>query len=52
MEFKPDIISITNTWIKQPRTRPYKNLEGYQFVSNCNGGGVAFYVKNGIRIFL
>ena len=34
MEFKPDIISITETWIKQSSTGPYKNLEGYQFASN------------------
>ena len=46
IEFKPDIISITETWIKPSSTGPYKNLESYQFVSNCrkdcNGGGVAF----------
>ena len=52
MEFKPHIIFITETWIKQSSTGPYKNLEGYQFASNCrkdcNGGGVAFYVKNDI----
>ena len=56
MEFKPDIISITETWIKQSSTGPFKNLEGYQFVSNCrkdcNGGGVAFYVKNGISFYM
>ena len=56
MEFKPDIISITETWIKQSSTGPFKNLEGYQFVSNCrkdcNGGAVAFYVKNGISFYM
>ena len=56
MEFKPDIISITETWIKQSSTGPFKNLEGYEFVSNCrkdcNGGGVAFYVKNGISFYV
>ena len=29
MEFKPDIISITETWIKPSSIGPYKNLQGY-----------------------
>jgi len=36
---KPDIISLTETWI------PYANLDGYNFILNCRqihiGGGVA-----------
>ena len=58
MEFKPDIISITETWIKPSSTGLYKNLEGYQFAwgsncrKDCNGGGVAFFVKNGISFYV
>ena len=47
MNCKPDVISLTETWIQPSSSGPYKNLNGYNFVSNCRnsckGGGVAFY---------
>ena len=50
MNCKPDVISLTETWIQPSSSGPYKNLNGYNFVSNCRnsckGGGVAFYVKD------
>jgi len=50
LEVKPDIISISETWIKPSFAGPFNNLKGYHFVSNCRqnhtGGGVAFYVKH------
>ena len=50
MNCKPDVISLTETWIQPSSSGPYKNLNGYNFVSNgrnsCKGGGVAFYVKD------
>ena len=50
MNCKPDVISLSKTWIQPLSSGPYKNLNGYNFVSNCRnsckGGGVAFYVKD------
>ena len=50
MNCKPDVISLTESWIQPSSSGPYKNLNVYNFVSNCRssykGGGVAFYVKD------
>ena len=52
MQCKPDVISISKTWIRSTHFGPYNNLNGYKFVSNsrqaCLGGGVAFYVKKSL----
>ena len=52
LDFQPDIICITETWIKPLISGQYKNLNGYKFVSNhrsvCKGGGVGIYVKNSL----
>ena len=49
MEFKPDAISITETWIKPSSPGPNKDLKGYYFVSNwrenCNGRERHFMLK-------
>ena len=34
MPFTLDIIGVTETWIQPNSTGPYKNLKGYNFVSN------------------
>ena len=34
LNFKPDLISLTETWIKLIHSGPYKNLDGYNFISN------------------
>ena len=35
MNCKPDVISLTETRIQPSSSGPYKNLNGYNFVSNC-----------------
>ena len=51
LNFKPDLISLTETWIKSMHSGPYKNLDGYNFISNI-GGGVAFYIKDTLEFTL
>ena len=34
MQCKPDVISISETWIKPKHSGPYNDLDGYKFVSN------------------
>ena len=47
---KPDIIAVTETWIKNNKPGPYNTLNNYNFISNSrvltSGGGVGFYVKS------
>ena len=53
MTYKPDIISISETWITPLSSGAFLNLPGYKFVHNSRlhfkGGGVALYVKDTIR---
>ena len=50
MSRKPDVISLTKTWIQPLSSCPYENLNGCNFVLNCRNscedGRVAFYVKD------
>ena len=50
LETKPDIIAINETWEKPNSSGQYKNLNGYNFLSNprlkSNGGGVGMYIKS------
>ena len=49
---RPDIIAVIETWIQPSSTGPFKNLKGYNFISNNRkmhkGGGVGIYVKDNI----
>ena len=53
LHIKPDVIAVTETWIKPLHSGPFQNLLGYKLISNCRqkyiGGGVAFYVKDNIE---
>ena len=53
MTYKPDIISISETWITPLSSGAFLNLPGYKFVHNSRlhfkGGGVALYAKDTIR---
>ena len=53
MTYKPDIISILETWITPLSSGPFLNLPSYKFVYNSRlrfkGGRVALYVKDTIR---
>ena len=48
----PDIIAIIETWIQPSSTAPFKNLKGYNFVSNDRimheRGGIGIHVKDNI----
>ena len=49
LQIKPDIIAINKTWEKPSSSGQYKNLNGYNFISNPrlkSGGGVGMYIKN------
>ena len=56
MTYKPDIISVSETWITLLSSGPFVNLLGYKFVYNSRlyskGGGVALYVKDTIRFYV
>ena len=53
MTYKPDISSISETWITPLSSGPFLNLPDYKIVYNSRlhfkGGGVALYVKDTIR---
>lgn len=53
MEYNFDVIAVTETWISDNSTAQLFNINGYKFISlqkpnNKRGGGVAFYVRDGI----
>ena len=51
LKFKPDIISVGETWINHKKTFLY-SLKGYNFIDEpCDGkaGGVAFFIKSSIE---
>ena len=47
---KPDIIAVTETWIKNNKPGAYNTLNNYNLFQNSraltSGGGVGFYVKS------
>ena len=55
MTCKPDIISVTETWIKPHSLGPFLNLAGYNLFPNsrptCEETGV-FYVRDTIEFHL
>ena len=55
LEIKPDIIAINKTWEKPNSSRQYKNINGYNFLSNprfkSRGEGVGMYIKSNL-VFL
>ena len=56
MNNTPDIIGITETWLKTDHTGPFMNLHNYDFISkprlNARGGGVDLYVKKSLIFWL
>ena len=52
LNFRPDIIAVIETWIQPSSKGTFKNLKGYNFISNNRimhqGGGVEIYVKDNI----
>ena len=56
MTYKPDIISISETWVTPLSSVAFLNLPGYKFVHNSRlhfkRGEVALYVKDTIRFHL
>ena len=49
LKFKPDIISVGETWINHKKTFLY-SLKGYNFIDEpCKAGGVAFFIKSSIE---
>ena len=50
LQIKPDIIAIKETWEKPSSSAQYKNLNGYNFISNprlkSKSGWVSMYIKN------
>ena len=56
MNNTPDIIGLTETWLKTGHTGPFMNLHNYNFMSkpqlNTRGGGVGLYVKNSLTFWL
>ena len=56
MNNTPDIIGLTETWLKTDHTGPFMNLHHYNFISkprlNARGGGVCLYVKKSLTFWL
>uniref|UniRef100_UPI000521885F uncharacterized protein LOC104265527 n=1 Tax=Ciona intestinalis TaxID=7719 RepID=UPI000521885F len=56
LNFKPDIVSITETWIVENQPGHYNNLQGYSFISNnrskYRGGGVGLYIKSNLNFHI
>ena len=50
--FKPSVIAINETFLRDNEPGPHCNLKGYVFISNCRknhkGGGVGLYIKESI----
>ena len=53
LTIKPNIIAVTETWLKPDQLGPHNNLFNYTFLSNpqskYRGGGVAFYIRDDIE---
>ena len=53
LDYKPDVIGVTETWEQPNSFAQYKCLPGYTFVFNGRinhrGGGVGMYVKNSLN---
>ena len=56
MRYKPDIISISETWLTPLSSGAFLNLPGSRFVDNSllhfKVGGIALYVKDTIRFYV
>ena len=56
LDYKPDVIGVTETWEQPNSFGQYKCLPGYTFVSNGRinhrGGGVGMYVKNSLNFYV
>ena len=56
LDYKPDVIGVTETWEQPNSFGQYKCLPGYTFVSNGKiyhrGGGVGMYVKNSLSFYV
>ena len=52
LSIRLDVIAVTETWIQSSSAGPFKNLKGYNFISNnrliCRGGGVGLYIKDNL----
>lgn len=49
----PDVLCLSETWLKPCHTNPYLNIPNYQLPVRCDrqcgkGGGVAVYVRDGL----
>ena len=53
LDVLPQVIGINETWEKHTRFRNYKNLAGYNYISNYRrmntGGGLGMYIKQGMK---
>ena len=53
LDYKPDVIGITETWEQPNSFGQYKCLPGYIFISNGRmrkkGGGVGLYIKDSLN---
>ena len=51
--FKPSVIAINETFLRDNEPGPHCSLEGYHFISNCRnshkGGGVGIYVLDSLN---
>ena len=56
MNNTPDVIGLTETWLKTDHTGPFMNLHNYNFISkprlNAKGSGVGLYVKKSLTFWL
>ena len=52
LSFKPSVIAINETYLKDNETGPHSNLLDYDFLSNCRkthrGGGVGLYIQSSL----
>ena len=52
LSIRLDVIAVTETWIQSSSAGPFKNLKGYNFISNnrliCREGGVGLYIKDNL----
>ena len=53
LDVLPQVIGINETWEKPTSFGSYKNLAGYNYISNYRwmntGGGVGMYIKQGMK---
>ena len=53
LDVLPQVININETWEKPTSFGSYKNLAGYNYISNYRrmntGGGVGMYIKQDMK---